>query len=103
MVGDFRGAPNLGCVCKRASFHFIALLNVHRLLHTSVGLRHDTDKQTQSASIKDKHHDTHCQDILGLCQLVFVVHLTTDATSQQRRALLELSSPMSSDSHGFWR
>lgn len=22
MVGDVRGAPNLGCVCKRTSFYF---------------------------------------------------------------------------------
>lgn len=72
MVGDFRGAPNLGCVDKRASFHFVTPLNLHRLLHTTVDLQHYTDKQKLNASIEDKQHDIHCQDILGSCQLVSV-------------------------------
>lgn len=65
MVED---APNLGCVCQRASFHFIAPMNLQMLLHTTEGLQHRTHKRTHSGYVKD----THCQDILGSCQLVFV-------------------------------
>lgn len=101
MVEDFRGAPNLCHVC--ASFHFVFPLEAPQTAAHRRGPPTLHTRQTECLHRENTMTYTvrTCQGHVNWCPSG--VHLTTGATFQLHRALLELSSMMSSGSHGFSR